>query len=44
MVELLNAQLTKEEASIFNVITFEGAFIEFDEKPYAVIMYYYFDK
>ena len=44
MVELMNVQLNEKEASIFNVITFEGAFIEFDEKPYAVIMYYYFDK
>ena len=35
----MNVRLTKEEACIFNVITFEGAFIEFDEKPYAVIMY-----
>ena len=38
----MSVQLTKEEVSIFNVITFEGAFIEFDEKPYAVIMNYLF--
>ena len=37
----MTVQLSKEEASIFNVITFEGAFIEFDEKPYHILLLFW---
>ena len=39
MVELSNLELNEYEKAIFNVIKFEGAVIEFDEKPYAILMF-----
>ena len=38
MIDLANVKLSEQEEKMFNVINFEGAFIEFNEHPYAVIM------